>query len=364
MLSRKLAVRSASEPSAHVLRSGLRGNRVELAASPRQRAEEMIGALVAVGRELREALVDHGQAAVDLGNHALRRAFLLGDVARQSGERRIGVVDVECQCLGGVGSGLAHSGRRLLDQRRDSGGLGVDARADAVERRRGAFEKRFERAVNRRFRFTDLLRRRFAGAVDFRQPRRQPIGRFGNDPVGFGRALGEGVDLLAEFACPSPRIRRRSAQLLRNALRALLGPRQVLEQDGDVVPRGFCCAIQRLAVTRQPFALESNSRVMPPSLPVASSPSCIRCWVIIVSSVWLSLIRCDSTSSSASSDRASLRIVTTDWVNRSASLRRVRPNISHASPSRASGPAATATHCAISGEDSGCPPATGRPTRR
>jgi hypothetical protein len=43
-------------------------------------------------------------------------------------------------------------------------------------------------------------------------------------------------------------------------------------------------------------------------------------------------------------------------VKRSASLRRVRPNISQARPSSASGPVAIATHSAIAGEVSGSPP--------
>ena len=44
------------------------------------------------------------------------------------------------------------------------------------------------------------------------------------------------------------------------------------------------------------------------------------CCEIMVSSVRLSWMRCESTSRSASSERASVRMVTTDLVNRSASL--------------------------------------------
>ena len=43
----------------------------------------------------------------------------------------------------------------------------------------------------------------------------------------------------------------------------------------------------------------------------------------------------------------------TERVKASASLRRVRPNISQTKPSKANGPAATATHDASSGEVSG-----------
>ena len=44
----------------------------------------MIGALVAVRREFGEALVDEGEPAVDLGDHALRRLFLFGDAIRHA----------------------------------------------------------------------------------------------------------------------------------------------------------------------------------------------------------------------------------------------------------------------------------------
>ena len=69
----------------------------------------------------------------------------------------------------------------------------------------------------------------------------------------------------------------------------------------------------------------------------------------------LSLIRCERTSSSASSDWASLLIAMTERVKGSASLRRVRPKISQTSPSSAKGPAAMASHWASSGDESDCP---------
>ena len=53
-----------------------------------------------------------------------------------------------------------------------------------------------------------------------------------------------------------------------------------------------------------------------------------------------------------------MRIATTERVNRSASLRRVRPNISQTRPISASGPVRIAIHCATAGLVSGSPAST------
>ena len=185
-------------------------------------------------------------------------------------------------------------------------------------------------------------------------------------------ALGEHGDLLAEDARPLPPIRCQPSAAVRRPLGPCFGAREVVEQHSRCR-----CALPRPrgpAPGRGGRAVRCSIELAgdPAKPPVASSPSCISCCAIIVSSARLSPIRCASTSSNASSDRASWRIATTERVNRSASLRRVRPNISQARPSRASGPAATATHCATARRRqrladeraAGRPGGVGKPQRR
>ena len=88
MLSRSAVGALGERSDRAVLGAGLRSERVQLRPGAGQRFEEMVRALVAIGGELGEALVDQRQAAVDLGDHALRGAILLGDAARQAFERR------------------------------------------------------------------------------------------------------------------------------------------------------------------------------------------------------------------------------------------------------------------------------------
>ena len=96
---------------------------------------------------------------------------------------------------------------------------------------------------------------------------------------------------------------------------------------------------------------------MPPSLPVVSSPSCIRCWAIM-RQLGAAVVDPLRKHFEKPFERARFACASrsTERVKRSASLRRVRPNMSQTRPSSASGPAATASHCATCGEDRGCPP--------
>ena len=367
MLSRRPAVRSASEPIASSCVAGLGRERVELGPRARQRLEEMIGAFVAIRRELGEALVDQRETAVDLGDHALRCAFLLGDPARQGFER----VCWRDRCWrasvsAALGAGLADAGGRLLDQGRDRGRLGVDAGANLLEGFGGSLEQCIERAGKARLSLVDRAGGSSAGDFDLGQPAARGVSLASPSSSSASRvSLGESADLAPEFGRLRSRIRCRPSEFARRATRAVFSARGRSSSSTAMSLRADSAARSSASPCRTSFSLlESNSRVMPPSLPVASSPSCIRCWEIIVSSVRLSLIRCERTSSSASSEWVSVRIATTERVNRSASLRRVRPNISQTRPSNASGPAASAIHCANAGEVSGCPPVRVRPTRR
>ena len=76
------SVRSASDPIAPSWRIRFGCERVELRPSAGERFEEMVRAHVAICRQLGETLVDQRQAAIDLGDHALRGAILFGDAVR------------------------------------------------------------------------------------------------------------------------------------------------------------------------------------------------------------------------------------------------------------------------------------------
>ena len=117
-----------------VLRARLGGKRVELGPGASERFEEAVGAFVAIGGKLGEALVDQRQTAFDLGDHLLRCAILLGDPARQAFERAVGMVDVGGERFGSDGAGLSDPRRSLGDQRRNRSRLHVDPRADLLER--------------------------------------------------------------------------------------------------------------------------------------------------------------------------------------------------------------------------------------
>ena len=93
-----------------VLRHRLGTQAVELGTRPPERIEEMGGAFVPLRSELGEALVDQHQAAVDLGDHPLRCAFLLRDFTRQAFERAVGMVHVRGEGFGQIRPGLADSG--------------------------------------------------------------------------------------------------------------------------------------------------------------------------------------------------------------------------------------------------------------
>ena len=77
-----------------ILAARLRRERVQLCPRSGKRFEEVVGALVAVGGKLGEALVNQREAAPDLRNHRLRRSVLLGNPARQRCKGAVGMVDV------------------------------------------------------------------------------------------------------------------------------------------------------------------------------------------------------------------------------------------------------------------------------
>ena len=214
----------------------------------------MVGALVAVRRKLGEALVDHGQAAVDLRDHLLRGAVLFGDPVRQRLERRVGMVEIGRERLRGLGSSRADAGGGLLHQRRDGAGLDVDPGADFGERRRGAVQQCVEGSGKARFRFVDASGCRAAGAFDLGQPRGQPVGRLGDDLVGLAGPFGELADLVAELGRFLRGFTSQGAKLLGQLARGLFGPRQVLEQHADVAARGLGGAIERFAMAQQLLA--------------------------------------------------------------------------------------------------------------
>ena len=256
MLSRSAAVRSASEPIAWSCELACAAMRVELGAGAGQRFEEAVGALVAVRGELGEALVDQAEAAVDLRDHPLRRAILLGDPLRQRLERGIGMVDVGGERFRRFGAGLADARRRLLDQRRDRRRLDVDAGADFVERRGGAFEQCVERARKAGFRFARRAPSPSTPAlVDLGEARGEPLGRFGDQLVGVAACARQ-----ASLTC-CPNAAACSADWLpierscSDKPRArFFGARQIVEQDGNVVARGFGGAVERFAVALQLLA--------------------------------------------------------------------------------------------------------------
>src|SRR5437764_30173 len=104
-----------------VLGAGLRCQSVELGAGAGERFEEMVGALVPLRRELREALVNQSEATIDFGKHVLRSAILLGDTARQAFERAVGMIDVRSERFGRLGAGFADTSGGLLHQCGDRG---------------------------------------------------------------------------------------------------------------------------------------------------------------------------------------------------------------------------------------------------
>ena len=307
--------------------------------------------------ELGEALVDQRQPALDLGDHPLRRAVLLGDALRQP-------VRASCSRDRRSPRAISAASAPALPMPADACSTSAATAADwtsmpgpdFVERRRCPFEQGVERAGEAAVALRRPAPRHVAPAVSISARRAASRSVASRDQlVSFARALGEIADLLTQLRALSRWTRFRSSAIARSR------PARFLQRAADRrAGRRYRCARLRAARSssspcRLSFSLlPSNSRVIPPSLPVASSPSCIKCWPITPA-------RCGCRDplrehlESASSDCASLRIAMTERVKRSDSLRRVRPNISHTRPSSASGPAAIASHCATYGDDSGCP---------
>ena len=128
--------------------------------------------------------------------------------------------------FGGLDAGLADAGRRLLDQRGDRRGLGVDARADLVERRRGAVEQRVERARESASAPRRRARPRPTPAVSISASRAASRSvASAIDLVGLARALGERCDLLAELRGLRRPIRCRSARSCSATARAVASAR-------------------------------------------------------------------------------------------------------------------------------------------
>ena len=214
----------------------------------------MRGTFVAVGRELGEALIDQREPAVDLGDHPLRRAFLLRNASREAVERRIRPLDVRSERARGFHSGGADSRRCLLDQGRNRGGLGVDPRPDFVKRGRRPVEQGVKRAREIRLSLADPGGRANSGGVDLGESSREPVAGFGHDAVGLGGALGEDADLLAQLRGPGRGFAPDRAQLLGDRPCRGFGTRKVVEKHGDVGAGGFGCLVERLAMPDQPFA--------------------------------------------------------------------------------------------------------------
>ena len=294
-----------------VLCARLRGERVELGAGAGQRFEEAVGAFVAIGGKLGEALVDKRQAAIDFGDHALRRAVLLGNSAERPSMRAVGVVDIGRERFGGIGAGLADPRRGLRDKRARPRRLGIDPGADLLERRRGPVEQRIERA-----RIGLLCLADFAAAaaiparLDLRQACGQPLGRLADELVGVLASFGQFADLLPERRGFLAEFAADAADLLGNRARCLFRARQIFEQHGDVVARRFGGAVERLAMPPQLLAAAVELARDPAELAgglVAELHQMLGDHRQLGAAVLRSAA--ESTSSSASRLRASLRMV-------------------------------------------------------
>ena len=257
MLSRKRGRALGDRADRVVLRAGLRRQRVELGPRAGQRFEEVVGALVAVRRKLGEALVDQRQAAVDLGDHPLRGAVLLGDPAATApSSERVGMVDDwpralrrlrrrPCRCPAEACSTSAATAPDWTSIPERISSSVAEVRSSKAS---SAPEKPDSASPTR-------AGGRGAGGFDLGQPRGEPVGRLGDELVGLAGAFGELADLLAE-ARPllAPTRCRSSASCSASCARGLLGARQVVEQHGDVVARGFGGAVERFAMAQQLLA--------------------------------------------------------------------------------------------------------------
>ena len=333
---------------------------------PGERIEESGGALVAVRRRARRSA---GRARTGRGRFRRTSAATRAPARRRARTGRRArcwpASTLAAERFRGLDAGAADAGRRLLDQRRDRRGLGVDAGADLFERGRGAVEQGVERAEKltsasptprprRRPALSICGQMRRPGAGGARRPARRPRG---------ARSARAPTCSPKSAACAPTRCRRRaSCSAMRRAVASARGRSSSstpmsLRADSAARSSASPCVASR-------SVLQSSSRVMPPSLPVASSPSSISCSAIVVSSARLSSIRCDSTSSSASSECASVRIATTERVKRSASLRRVRPNMIQAGRAAPAGRRRSRPIARSPARTAAGPQAPGPPTRR
>ena len=237
----------------NVVAGRLLAERSEFAAHPAERGKHGRGAVVAILREHLEALVERGEAAVEVGDEALRSALLFGDAAAQPVERAGRLAEVGAERLGGFEPGLGEPGGRLGNQRGDRRGLGVDPAADAVERLGGAAEQSLDLAAMRGGGVLELGARGGAGALDVGEVGDEPARGFADGGVGLFGALGQRLDVAGIDFGLARGLAASVAQPLGHRQRACFGDRQVGKEDADVGPCRARCMVERRAVMRQPL---------------------------------------------------------------------------------------------------------------
>ena len=252
------------------------GERVELAARAGQRAEEMIGALVAVASasSAKRWSISARPRSISASIRCDARSCSATCADRPSSDAPA-LADVRAERVGRFDAGPADAGRGLVDQRRDRRRLDVDARR-GFRRASAAVRSSSASSAPEKLRFglVDPRRGGRAGAFDLGQMGDQPLRCRADHLVGLASALGQ----RARPAGRSRRLRAAdslpiAAQLLGDRARASLrraAGRRAARRCRCAPLRRRGRAPRRARVSRSMLA--SSSRVMPPSLPVVSSP--------------------------------------------------------------------------------------------
>ena len=112
----------------------LLGQCAQLCPHPAKRAAHRRRPRIAIDGEQRKAFVERRQPEIEIGDHPLGIAFLLGDPRRQGVKRRTGPADMTAKRRRGLDPGATDPGRCSIDQRRHRDRLRVDPRSDGFER--------------------------------------------------------------------------------------------------------------------------------------------------------------------------------------------------------------------------------------